>query len=77
MRNFVLWKTHGQLLIGSSAEATKLALEIDDIIERLFNPVSLRILSKIYGLYATRRHGRALRDKFGGLELYSIGSTEI
>lgn len=64
------------MLIWKPAEAIKMALEIKNFIDRLFNPLSLEILSKIFELSGTSLYGRVLWVGFGGPELHSTGSTE-
>lgn len=76
MRKLVLWKKHDCVLIGEPAEPTKLALEIDDVIENLSNPISLEDFSKSHGMYVSSIYGGVLWDQYGGRELHSIGSTE-
>lgn len=41
MRRLVLRKNRDQVLIGEPSEATKLALELDNIIDKLCNSMSL------------------------------------
>lgn len=41
MRELVLGKNHDQVLIGDPAEESKLALKTNDVIDKLFSPVSL------------------------------------
>lgn len=50
MRNLVLREKHNHLLIRDPAEATKLALEINDVIitTKIFNPTSLEIFLKTF-----------------------------
>lgn len=59
MSKIVLGMNHVQVLIGSLAETTNLALEIDDVIEMLFSSATL-IIPKSFGLSATSRYRRAL-----------------
>lgn len=64
------------MLTGSPAEATTLRLEIADVIEVLFNPEPLEIISESYHLPATSQYGKALGVRFVGRELHSKGSAE-
>lgn len=47
MTKLVLRENHIQMLIELPAEATKLALEFDDVIDKFFTLVSLEVLSKL------------------------------
>lgn len=76
MRMLVLGKIHDQMWRGEQAETTELASEIDDFIDKLFSSIFLEIYIKIYGLSATSPYGILLSVGLGGLEDYSIGSTE-
>lgn len=76
MKKLVLGKSHDQDLIGSPAEATKLALKIDDFVEKFLIRISLETNTKIYGLFANSRYGGALWIGLGSWELHSIGSTK-
>lgn len=76
MRKFVLEKNHDEVLSAETSEVTKLALDVDDVIAKIFNPVSSEILSEICMQSDTSLYGRALRVGLGAQELHSIGSTE-
>lgn len=41
-------------------------MDIEDFIDKVFHPICLGILSKSYGLFATRLFERALGLGFGG-----------
>lgn len=51
-------------------------LEIANVIDKSFTPLSLENLFKGYGLFATNLCGRALGAGFGDQELHTIGIKE-
>lgn len=49
MRKLEIGNIKDQVLIGEPAEAAKLVLETDDVIDKLFNTIYVEIFSQSYG----------------------------
>lgn len=75
-RKLVLEKNHDPELIGEPAEATKMALVIDDVIKKLFYPISSETLFRSNGFSVTNVYGNTLWFGFGCREFHLIGRTE-
>lgn len=64
------------MLIGEPSEATKLVKETDDVIEKLFNSISLEIFSKRYGITGTKLFEEVLSPGFYDWKFHFIAIPE-
>lgn len=76
MRKIIVGKNPNPVLIRGPAEPTKLALAIDDAIDKIFSAISLKVIFKSYGMSVTRVYWRAQLVGLGSRKSNSLGSTE-